>query len=482
MLYSGDVLAHGVVPPTGWEYVLAFHAPDALELRSGEASTAFAAASAARAATLQRLRDAGFVYSQLWAPALRSVLVRLALPEEVLRARAEDRSIELELHPRYGGGFLAFKNDRGHCYVNHGHPGFFTPAERLHITLDVLCSTAHWGAAIDVDKLKHDGVLRDAYPLHERLVRKALLRHTVYERWWDPLYRPNLTRLKDYLGTRMALYFAFLSFYTRMLVGIAALSLPVYFILNARIPHLLLFWVRFLYGMILVFWATYFLKYWKRRNAILNVKWGTVDFYEESYNQIRPQYVGTPRQGFFSAGGFVDLSDLSASPMHQISDTDSSDDDSDTVIGFMRRHFREDSDFQLDDVHSTVLPDLPSFPYCDKKVLRNRLAFSVFVTVMFTLAMISLTFLIIFYKAELIVYFSGRSWGPALPGVLNGILIFVCDNGWKKVSALLSRWENHRTTQAYQNSGIVKRFAFQCVSSKFTSHFTFFVQLHLLHL
>lgn len=469
MLYGGADLSHGEVPPTGWEYVLAFVAPDESDIRQGS-SSGTAPASAARASVLERLRHAGFAYSQLWAPSLNAVLVRLALPEATLRARAEDWGIELELLPRCGGGYLAFKEERSQDYVNAYRKGFFTPEERLRVTLDVLGSTADTGAAIDVEQLKHSGLLKDAYAIHDRRVRKLLMSHAVFERWWDPAYRPDFTRLKDYLGTRMALYFAYLGFYTRMLTGISLISVPVYFVLrNHSLPNNVLVAVRLAYGTGLVFWSAYFLKYWKRRNAILNVKWGTADFYEDSYNKIRPQYTGRPRLGFYSQGGFVRLGDLAGAGRTRdgaSSLSSGSDEANETMLERVKRRFREDEDFEFEDLDTGVtFDDLPSFPYSDRKSLRRRIYFSIFMTFLFTATMLSLNFLLIFYTAEIVDYFLPSKFAPALPGILTGILIFVCDNGWKEVTKMLSKWENHRTAQGFQDSGILKRFAFQFISS-----------------
>lgn len=471
MLYGGADLAHGEVPSTGWEVVLRFRAPGLPDLQEPSSNDDLLAASAARVAALVGLRQAGFSYSQVWAPSQGVVLVRVALPLATLRTRAEDMGLELELQAHAGGGFLAFKEERAEHYVNHLKSDYFTASERLRVTLFVIGSTAQWGAAIDVEGLKHAGLLKDSYPVHDRAIRKSLMAHIVSERWWDPTFRPDLNRLKDYFGTRMALYFAFLAFYTRMLVGFSLVSVPIYFMLDPSFPARPLMFFRLCYATGIIFWASYFLKYWKRRNAMLNVKWGTSNFYKDAHCEIRPQYLGTPRPGFYSQGGFVPLDDLS-DRRNEVSISSPVAADIDSFMGLIRRHISEDPDFQFQHASTGLtFQDLPSFPYSSKRVLRRRLSLSVLFTLFYTIAMICLNFLLIFYTSEISDKFSRYSWGSAVPGVLTGILIFVCDFGWKQVSNILTQWENHRTNQSHENSDIVKRFAFQFVSSTFHALF-----------
>lgn len=262
MSYTGSELEHGEKPSTGWEYVLAFRAPDLDELRNDGSvrsrltadPKAAARAGVARSRILARLRETQFSYSQLWVPAGRVVLVRLALPSDALHELAETQAFELELRSRYGAGFLAYRKDRQRCYVNYSLNDFFTPAQRLSITLEVLGSSANWGAGIDVEKLIVDNVLLDAYPLHDRPIRNELLKEVVFDRWWDPLFRPSFRRLKDYLGSRVALYFAFLNFYTRMLIGVSVISIPIFLLMKINMSARFEMYLQGLYGTILVFW------------------------------------------------------------------------------------------------------------------------------------------------------------------------------------------------------------------------------------
>lgn len=263
MSYTDPVLSFGEKPSTGWDYVLIFRAPNVKELKKDRGALSVSLkrdleeakkAGEVREEVLERLRAARFSYSQLWVPATKTILVRIGLQNKVLHEIAEKKQLCLELRTRYGGGYLAYHQEWKLCYVNYRYKDFFTPAQRLELTLTALQSKEEWGASIDVEKLQVNGNLEDAYPLHDRRQRNELFRHMVLKRWWDPLFRPNFRLVNDYFGTRVSLYFAFLNFFTRMLVGISALSIPFYFLLKIPMNSSWIFMFRSLFSFIVVFW------------------------------------------------------------------------------------------------------------------------------------------------------------------------------------------------------------------------------------
>lgn len=64
----------------------------------------------------------------------------------------------------------------------------------------------------------------------------------------------------------MALYFAFLSAYTKFLIFISGAGAAFYFL---AIPY------STLYSTLLVLWAITFVEWWRIRERILSVRWGT---------------------------------------------------------------------------------------------------------------------------------------------------------------------------------------------------------------
>lgn len=113
--------------------------------------------------------------------------------------------------------------------------------------------------------------------------------------------------------------------------------------------------------------------------------------------------------------------------------------------------------------------DLPRNPWEDPRVMRNARFQSCAVTTLFVLIMGGLTFILLWFRTEISDYFGNMfnndSFGRFMPGVLNGILITIFDPIWRSVSMNLTRRENHRTNQHFENSLIYKRFAFQFVSN-----------------
>lgn len=67
-------------------------------------------------------------------------------------------------------------------------------------------------------------------------------------------------------GEAIALYFAFLSSYALSLVYIAGLGIAFYLL---RMPY------SSIYSTLLVLWSTFFVEFWRIKERILSVRWGT---------------------------------------------------------------------------------------------------------------------------------------------------------------------------------------------------------------
>lgn len=448
---NDEALTHGHRPLPGWDYILTFRDSPPLFL-------------------LDRLQQAGFHYAPIHLS--DRTLLQLALPHDVMAEKAELLSLRLPLLPRYGSGYLPFRRDRAYAFQNslhHPRP-YFNPAQRVAITLATLRSRDQFGVPINLPRLIRNKIIHSAFVPHAEPERADLLRE-IGTRWWSPLRVTPLQAARAYFGSTVARYIAWLVFYTRMLTGIAALSIPVY-ILSRTQEHdqRVLDFLHLSFGLCLCFWCAYWTEYWKRRNAVLNVKWGLVDFYEDNENDLRPDFRGIARNGFYCRGGFVDLSDLHplntpASVPLGIESESTLDDDAEPrpVIHIGGG---DDPDFALDaPVTGLSFEDLPLMPYSSRKVLKNRLWISAFVTAFFASCVAGLSFSILYYKQNIINLFNVYKFGNAIPGIATALLITVSDPLWKTASAWLTNWENHRTTQSYENSLIRKRFAFQFVSS-----------------
>lgn len=244
-----------------------------------------------------------------------------------------------------------------------------------------------------------------------------------------------------------------MSFYARRLLLIALLSVPIYVIYRVLRNATVIAILRWVFSIGIVLWTTVFLENWKRRNASINIEWGLDDYEEDTADETRVQYTGDIRLGFYCNGGFVSLADLvEEMPV-----------DGQNHLGSVEEG-RKPIDRNL------LVPNIPKQPYHDPKEARKTRIQSFFVTAFFAILVGSLTFLLLWFRSEIIDFFAGETDNPgffpkAMPGVLNGILITVFDSIWSCVSLILTRRENHRTNQEFENSLIFKRFAFQFVSN-----------------
>lgn len=477
--------SHGERPAWDWDYVFVFagadgdgddaedHQVDRIELLKRADET--------RARVLRMLRHASFSYAQFWVPAEKAVYVCFGLGEQALMAKAEAGGMELELKPRYGSGFTEFKRTRAECFKNDWHHArgepYFVPSDRVLLILDVLRDEG-----ISIQRLLHEERMMQAFAPHSPPDRKAVEQHAVYDRWWHPFHIPPLCEIKDYTGAEIALYFAYASYYTRMLCGLGFFSIATYVVQSHTKNATVIAWSRFLFGCALIFWSTYFLEYWQARRSMLNVEWGLEDFYEDTENEIRAEFQGPLTPGFYCKGGFVHLGDLcECTEVGDGADGGSavlpSIDQSVTISEAVTMTTDEDKYIELDQV-MTGFPssDLPRFPLCDNKKLRHKIYGSAALTLFFAAVTGAATFIVLFLRVQIIDLFGGGAAAEYVPGIITAVFIYIADTYWTDVTTRLTQWENHRTDYLYQRSVVAKRFVFQFISNYLSLFYIAFVK------
>lgn len=386
---------------------------------------------------LSRLRSAGFVFSQIYVPTENAIYLRFGLSKQRLKEKAELMEMELELKEEYGSGYLKFTRARAACFQNsekdtlkNGSP-YFCPSDRILIILATLQSKEHWGCDLNIERLVYKQKITSAFAVHSNVTKDRLIQDVVWDRWYDPTWAPPLKSMKEYVGARVTLYFGFLNFYARYLVGIALLSVPAYTAYRLTRNPLAIAILRVIFGIALVVWTTIFLEKWKRRNAIINIDFGLNDYHEDMSDETRPQFMGDQRIGFYCHGGFVDVSDLVSS---------------------------------ADEENNVSAAELPKNPWQDPREARNALLVSILVTGVCVSVVATLIFLILFFREGIVKYFDGFTnssvLANAMPGILNAIVITGSDPVWRIVSLALTRRENHRTNQLFENSLVLKRFRY----------------------
>uniref|UniRef100_A0A674B8H6 Anoctamin n=1 Tax=Salmo trutta TaxID=8032 RepID=A0A674B8H6_SALTR len=193
-----------------------------------------------------------------------------------------------------------FSRARMHHFTINNRHTFFSNSTRSRIVHHVLQRTKYEDgkSKMGINRLLGNGTYEAAFPPHEGGYKSRHPikthgaqnhRHLLYERWarWGMWYKYQpLDLIRRYFGEKIGLYFAWLGWYTGMLIPAALVGLLV-----------------FLYGFLTMdtsqvskeicetinLFSTVFLEFWKRRRAELTYDWDLIDWEEEEEN-LRPQF------------------------------------------------------------------------------------------------------------------------------------------------------------------------------------------------
>ncbi|KAL3994317.1 Calcium-activated chloride channel family protein [Acanthocheilonema viteae] len=233
------------------------------------------------------------------------------------------------------------------CYVGHENPNtFFDDSERSRLVYDLLIRTKYDTCEaekyrVGIQRLIKNGTYTSAFPLHEDCdwnvydADRSTDREFLYWNWARITniykYQP-LWLIKKYFGSKIGWYFAWLGYYTKILVfasiigilcfiyGIATISEDIpsndicgndgigaevilcpncdkycdYTRLNSSCIYSKLSYMfdntsTVIFAAIMSIFATLFLEGWKRYHAEVAWKWGLLDF-EVDEETVRPEY------------------------------------------------------------------------------------------------------------------------------------------------------------------------------------------------
>jgi anoctamin-10 len=221
------------------------------------------------------IRAAGFSVDEVHSGSGEYTVLLITLPIKALVQTAE----ELGLRKRdLEGTVRTFTADiAGAFAVGTGPSDLFSQSELLLLTeyrLDV----------IKPDKVKFDDVkgnesllewckrqkyLEDVFPLHDKEAAESILKELSFK---SPTFDVGgISKIQDYFGDKVALYFAFLTFYTKSLMTYAGAGIAV-FVLSTAVPStapLLLF----VYSIFATLWGASMTSLWKRRNIEVVYMW-----------------------------------------------------------------------------------------------------------------------------------------------------------------------------------------------------------------
>uniref|UniRef100_A0A3B4U9X8 Anoctamin n=1 Tax=Seriola dumerili TaxID=41447 RepID=A0A3B4U9X8_SERDU len=334
--------------------------------------------------------------------------------ENLLRG-AEEMALRKAVKPEFGGGTRSFSCEEDYIYENiESELCFFTSQERQSIIkywLDNL--RAKHGEVLHninflegqpiIPELSARGVIQQVFPLHEQRILSQLMKSWVQA----VCEKQPLDDICDYFGVKIAMYFAWLGFYTTSMLYPAVIGFVLWMLTESDQTSRDICCVVF--ALFNVVWATLFLERWKRRGAELAYKWGTLDTPAESLEEPRPQFRGVKR----------------CSP----------------ITGC--------EEFYYPPWRRRVFRWLVSLPIC-----------------ILCLCFVFLVMLICFELQEFVM---GIKEMPRLarfiPKIMLAITVTACDEVYRKIACWLNDMENYRLQSAYEKNLIIKMVLFQFVNS-----------------
>nr|XP_033812220.1 anoctamin-8 isoform X2 [Geotrypetes seraphini] len=334
--------------------------------------------------------------------------------ENLLRG-AEEMGLRKPVKAEFGGGTRSFSCEEDYIYENiENELHFFTSQERQHIIRYWLENLrAKQGESLHnihflegqpiIPELMARGVIQQVFPIHEQRILNRLMKS-----WVQAICEAQpIDDICSYFGVKIAMYFAWLGFYTSAMVYPAVFGSVLWLLTDSDQTSRDICCVVF--ALFNVVWASLFLEGWKRRGAELAYKWGTLDTPAESIEEPRPQFRGVKR-----ISPVTNLEEFYYPP-------------------WKRRLFQY----------------LVSLPIC--------------------LSCLSFVFLVMLGCFELQELVLSVKELPRilrfLPKIILAIFVTTCDDLYRKIAYWLNDMENYRLQSAYEKHLIIKIVLFQFVNS-----------------
>eukprot|EP00743_Colponemidia_sp_Colp-15_P004257 GILK01004593.1.p1 GENE.GILK01004593.1~~GILK01004593.1.p1 ORF type:complete len:1141 (+),score=244.57 GILK01004593.1:62-3484(+) len=305
---------------------------------------------------------------------------------------------------------------RVHTSMDGTRKSLFRNVDRLKLLMDLIGRQVNLSKMISTTK-----AVVDLIPLHDFAERQALL-----SKWEErSIFKmaPPLHKIRSYFGEKIALYFAFLSFYTVWLVVPGILGVIVFIIQRSADSSTTVVKVfDAILCLCIAVWVTVLLEFWKRKQNTLSIQWGQVDFEDDEVE--RPGFEGNTRR----------------SPV--------TDDDGEIFFD-----------------HRSRL----------RRVLCGSLISSTLIACVIA-AVAGILILRTTFVDHQTLKSGTTDFGPVLTGIINAIQIqfFNFVYGW--LAVVLNNWENHRTQTDYEDNLIAKAFLFKFVNSYNTLYYIGFLK------
>uniref|UniRef100_A0A672H7S3 Anoctamin n=1 Tax=Salarias fasciatus TaxID=181472 RepID=A0A672H7S3_SALFA len=346
---------------------------------------------------------------------------------------------------------------------------FFKTTQRHQVLYEILARTPYGSVKqgeVGIDRLVNEQVFSAAYPLHEGDFQLSAapvapqdlgLRQILYSYWaqWScwRRYQP-LDHIREYFGEKIALYFAWLGFYTGWLFPASVMGTVIFLVgvwlMATDVPakevcdsgngfimcplcNICSYWnyssicVTYKVGLLfdnggtvffsvfMSLWAVTFLEYWKRTCSALSHRWDCSDF-QDIEERPRPEFAAM-------------------APM--------------TVR------------------NPVTGAEEPYFP--EKQRFSRTVTGCMVIIIMVTVVLMFLISIILYRTIlSIVIYKSANSFFSRIASftgsVLNLLVILMLSKVYTALAHLLTRWEMHRTQTKYEDMFILKVFIFQFVN------------------
>ncbi|XP_038604720.1 anoctamin-7 [Tachyglossus aculeatus] len=367
-----------------------------------------------------------------------------------------------------------FKVNKLHRFLgSDDHETFFSDTKRHQILYEILAKTRYGHenrGLFGIDQLLNEEVFSAAFPLHDgpfrgpnkdSLPTKMNQRQVLYQYWakwknWNK-YQP-LDHVRRYFGEKIALYFAWLGFYTGWLLPAAVVGTLVFLVgcvmifldtptkeicnsedqyrmcpLCSDCPYWNLSSIctvfkagrlfdhggTVFFSIFMSLWAVTFLEYWKRTNATLAHRWDCSD-YEDIQERPRPQFAAK-------------------APMTV----------QNPVTGVEEPYFPKRNRFSRIVTGSMVIIMMIAV------VVMFLIAIILYRAIIGILVSKSHNFLLVALASRIASFTSS---------VVNLIFILILSKLYITLARILTRWEMHRTQSRNEDAYTLKVFVFQFVT------------------
>ncbi|KAI8604871.1 calcium-activated chloride channel-domain-containing protein [Dissophora ornata] len=218
---------------------------------------------------------------------------------------------------RHGGGIQPDGSGVGSQVGTDGKDGFFGTGRRGNLTETIIiyCKIRTKRGERHALKTARDRkIFTEMFTLHDGSYKSKVVptpnrRTLLFNDWVRSRHAQPLEEVRFYYGEKIALYFAWIEYYTKWLVSAAIVGfvflifgLINYFFLQgdlfskpnevaSRLVDIFDNALTLPYALFMSVWSSLFVEYWKRKSNVLAYQWNTLDF--ERHERSRPEFKPT---------------------------------------------------------------------------------------------------------------------------------------------------------------------------------------------